>query len=58
MRIDIKPTKILLNFMWYGSVGVASVLMWREIWGIKHIFQDVKNNHFIYQDKIKKENES
>ncbi len=55
MKIDIKPTKILLNFVWYGSVGVASVLLWSETWGIKHKIQDVKNNHFIYQDKIKKE---
>lgn len=55
MKIDIKPTKTLLNFVWYGSIGVASVLMWSEIWGIKHIFQNAKNSHFIYQDKIKKE---
>lgn len=56
MKIDIKATKILLNFIWYGSVGVASVLMWSEIWGIKHRIQDAKNSHFIYQDKIRKEN--
>lgn len=57
MRIDIKPTKILLNFVWYGSVGVASALMWSKIWGIKHRIQDAKNGHFIYQDRIKKETE-
>lgn len=56
MKIDIKATKILLNFIWYGSVGVASVLMWSEIWRIKRRIQDAKNSHFIYQDKIRKEN--
>ena len=57
MRITIKPTKILAKLAFGVILQLFSAWSLGEIYGIKCMIQDARKGHFIYQDKIKKENQ-
>lgn len=56
MKNSIKSAKILANLALGISLQLLSAWSLGKAYRIKCMLRDAKNGHFVYQDKIKKEN--